>query len=176
MSSPVVANDVSANAKMMLWADAHNDVMCHAHARRHFTHEVYFTNPARDLFRWKNDAAALRLMMFRLTPKWCCFISFCNDAMFATHVRRHIMCEAHIITVGNIICRRQTSFKKVPFVGRQKRLFWMMFALSGKWYWLRQWWRYRWWCVPDGTWANIASLRHEVPGIISALAETSLAA
>ena len=27
-----------------------------------------------------------------------------NDAMFATHVRRHIMCEAHIITVGNIIC------------------------------------------------------------------------
>ena len=33
--------------------------------------------------------------------------------MFATHARRHIMCEAHIITVGNIICPTgQTSFKK----------------------------------------------------------------
>ena len=32
------------------------------------------------------------------------------------------MCEAHIITVGNIICRRQTSFKK-PSFGRQKTVF-----------------------------------------------------
>ena len=35
-----------------------------------------------------------------------------NDAMFATHVRRHIICEAYIIGEANIICRRQTSFKK----------------------------------------------------------------
>ena len=34
-----------------------------------------------------------------------------NDAMFATHVRRHIICEAYIIGEANIICRRQTSFK-----------------------------------------------------------------
>ena len=42
-----------------------------------------------------------------------------NDAMFAP------MCpQAHIISEANIICPTgQTSFKKTPFVGRQKTFF-----------------------------------------------------
>ena len=44
--------------------------------------------------------------------------------MFAPNVAQpHIISDSVIIGAANIICRRQTSFKKVPFVSRQKRLF-----------------------------------------------------
>ena len=47
-----------------------------------------------------------------------------NDAMFAQCAVRHTsLGEAVIIGVAVIICRRQTSFKKRTFVGRQKFLF-----------------------------------------------------
>ena len=47
-----------------------------------------------------------------------------NDAMFAQCAARHAsLGAAVIIGVANIICRRQTSFKKRTFVGRQIRLF-----------------------------------------------------
>ena len=40
-----------------------------------------------------------------------------NDAMFAINVAKpRIIREANIIGVANIICRRQTSFKKRTFV------------------------------------------------------------
>ncbi len=57
----------------------------------------------------RNDVASIRAAMMR------CLL-MCRKA--------HIIAEGNIITVGNIICPiGQTSFKKVPFVGRQKRLF-----------------------------------------------------
>ena len=44
-----------------------------------------------------------------------------NDAMFAQCAVRHTsLGVAVIIGVANIICLRQTSFKKRTFVGRQK--------------------------------------------------------
>ena len=47
-----------------------------------------------------------------------------NDAMFAQCAVRHTsLGVAVIIGVANIICRRQTSFKKRTFVGRQKCVF-----------------------------------------------------
>ena len=50
--------------------------------------------------------------------------------MFAQCAVRHTsLGEAVIIGVANIICRRQTSFKKRTFVGRQKCVF----------CWLRRW-------------------------------------
>ncbi len=57
----------------------------------------------------------MRLMMF-----WRCqndAVRFAlNDAMFATHARRHIIAEGCIITVGNIICQRQISLKKASLM------------------------------------------------------------
>ena len=47
-----------------------------------------------------------------------------NDAMFAQCAVRHTsLGVAVIIGEANIICRRQTSFKKRTFVGRQKYVF-----------------------------------------------------
>ena len=47
-----------------------------------------------------------------------------NDAMFAQCAVRHTsLGAAVIIGEANIICRRQTSFKKRTFVGRQKCVF-----------------------------------------------------
>ena len=47
-----------------------------------------------------------------------------NDAMFAQCAVRHTsLGVAVIIGVAYIICRRQTSFKKRTFVGRQKCVF-----------------------------------------------------
>ena len=59
-----------------------------------------------------------------------------NDAMFAQCAVRHTsfaqrtsLGVAVIIGVANIICRRQTSFKKRTFVGRQK----CVFVGGGRW-------------------------------------------
>jgi len=47
-----------------------------------------------------------------------------NDAMFAIMCRQaHIIRAANIIGVANIICRRQTSFKKRTFVLGDKSAF-----------------------------------------------------
>ena len=47
-----------------------------------------------------------------------------NDVMFAQCAVRHTsLGEAVIIGGARIICRRQTSFKKRTFVGRQKCVF-----------------------------------------------------
>ena len=63
-------------------------------------------------------------MMFFASSKWCCSTAFRNDAMFAQCAVRHTsLGEAVIIGEANIICRRQTSFKKRTFVGRQKCVF-----------------------------------------------------
>ena len=56
---------------------------------------------------------------------WCCFTSFrewCDvcPKMWRSHAS---LGEAVIIGEPNIICRRQTSFKKRTFVGRQKCVF-----------------------------------------------------
>ena len=56
---------------------------------------------------------------------WCCSTAFRNEAMFAPKcaVRHTSLGVAVIIGEANIICRRQTSFKKRTFVGRQKCVF-----------------------------------------------------
>ena len=77
-------------------------------------------------------------MMHRLTAIWCiCFANmmllhfvpqWCDvcPKMWRSHAS---LGEAVIIGGANIICRRQTSFKKRTFVGRQKCVF----------CWLRRW-------------------------------------
>ena len=63
-----------------------------------------------DVFRFaQNDVAPLRSAMMRCLPK-----------MWLSHTSSG---EAVIIGEANIICRRQTSFKKRTFVGRQKCVF-----------------------------------------------------
>ena len=63
-----------------------------------------------DVFRFaQNDVAPLRSAMMRCLPQCA--------------VRHTSLGVAVIIGVANIICRRQTSFKKRTFVGRQKRVF-----------------------------------------------------
>ena len=65
-----------------------------------------------------------RYDVFRFAQKWCCSTTFRDDAMFVQCAVRHTsLGEAVIIGVANIICRRQTSFKKRTFVGRQKCVF-----------------------------------------------------
>ena len=63
-----------------------------------------------DVFRFaQNDVAPLRSAMMRCLPQCA--------------VRHTSLGEAVITGVANIICRRQTSFKKRTFVGRQKCVF-----------------------------------------------------
>ena len=63
-----------------------------------------------DVFRFaQNDVAPLRSAMMRCLPQCA--------------VRHTSLGVAVIIGVANIICRRQTSFKKRTFVGRQKCVF-----------------------------------------------------
>ena len=57
----------------------------------------------------KYDVAPLRFAMMRCLPQCA--------------ARHTSLGEAVIIGVANIICRRQTSFKKRTFVGRQKCVF-----------------------------------------------------
>ena len=63
-----------------------------------------------DVFRFaQNDVAPLRSAMMQCLPQCA--------------VRHTSLGVAVIIGVANIICRRQTSFKKRTFVGRQKCFF-----------------------------------------------------
>ena len=62
---------------------------------------------------------------------WCCSTSFRNDAMFAQCAVRHTsFAKRTSWGVAVIICRRQTSFKKAWFVGRQIRLFYCQRAVK----------------------------------------------
>ena len=70
------------------------------------------------------DASPLAIWCFSLRSKWCCsFHSQWCDVCTETLGEADIMSEGNIISISDIICQRQTSFKKVTFVSRQKWLF-----------------------------------------------------
>ena len=68
-----------------------------------------------------NGASPAAIWCFSLRSKWCCSFhsQWCDvcHKMWRSHAS---LGEAVIIGEANIICRRQTSFKKRTFVGRQK--------------------------------------------------------
>ena len=72
-----------------------------------------------------NDASPAAIWCFSLRSKWCCSTSFREwcDVCPQCAVRHTSLGVAVIIGGANIICRRQTSFKKPNLSGRQIRLF-----------------------------------------------------
>ena len=68
----------------------------------------------------------MRLMMFRLTPKWCPALRSVMMWCLPMCRKAHIISDSVIIGEANIICRRQTSFKK-----RQNSVEFCRFLLAG---------------------------------------------